>query len=114
MTAAEGRLAGRQFLWLAPGFCLWLSALVLIYVIHSLGCAFGWAPGRIRLGLAATLVVHILAIGVLWRVELRRKPELAESRTGLFLHWAILGTLAGALVKIVFTLGPTLFLSACL
>ncbi|MDQ0511755.1 hypothetical protein [Ancylobacter amanitiformis] len=107
------RAPARQILWLAPGFCLWFSALVVVYVLHSVGCAFGWSAGTLRLSLAAALIIHIAAIAGLWRVQALRGPNPSFGRTGVFLHWIIIGTLVSALAKIVLTLGPTLFLSAC-
>ena len=108
------RLPARQILWLLPGFGIWFSALTAVYVLHSVGCTFGWSAGSIRLSLAAALVLHIAAVAMLWRHESRRGPHPASGRTGVYLHWIIVGTLVSALVKIVFTLGPTLFLSTCL
>ncbi|MFG1370669.1 hypothetical protein V5F32_00670 [Xanthobacter oligotrophicus] len=107
------RIPSRQLPWLAPGFCIWFSALVFVYVLHSMGCAFGWSAATIRLSLSLALIVHLALIGVLWRLQARRGSNPAFGRAGTFLHWIIVGTLVSALVKIVFTLGPILFLTAC-
>lgn len=100
--------------WLAAGFCLWFSALVFVYALHHIGCLYGWSAGSLRWSLALALLVHIAAIGLLWHIERRRGANASAGRTGVFMHWIILGTLVAALAKIVFTLGPTLFLTVCL
>lgn len=113
VTANRKHLASRQILWLASGFGIWASALVVLYVLHSVGCAFGWSSDTIRLSLAAVLVVHVGLIGLLWRVQATRRPDPALGQIASFLHWIIIATLIAALAKIVFGLGPTLFLSVC-
>lgn len=112
-SARQKGVPASQILWLAPGFCLWFSALVFVYVLHTMGCSFGWSAGSIRLSLTLALLVHIAAIAVLWRMQARRRPDPAFGRAGSFMHWVIIGTLVSALAKIVFTLGPVLFLTAC-
>lgn len=104
----------RDLWWLVPGFGLWFSALVFVYALHHIGCAFGWSAGAIRLSLVVALVVHLAAIGLLWWLAARNGPNPSYGPTGRFLHWIIVGTLVAAIVKIVFTLGPSLFLTACL
>jgi hypothetical protein len=103
----------RELWGLTSGFLIWASALVLVYATHSLGCAFGWPPGATRLALAGVLLAHMALIAVLWRVRTRRGPDPAQGRAGAFFYWVILATLAAALVKIVFTLGPALLLTVC-
>ena len=109
-TSDEKDIPFRQILWLALGFGLWFSALIVIYVLHSVGCAFGWPQGTIRLSVVLALVVHIALIGLLWRVQATRAPF---GRKSAFLHWVIVATLIAALAKIVFSLGPVLFLTMC-
>lgn len=109
----ETSVRPRDLWWLTWGFLIWASALVLVYVFHSLGCAFAWPSGTTRLILALVLVTHMVLIGVLWRIQTRRGPNPAHGRMGDFFYWVILATLASALVKIIFTLGPTLFLTVC-
>lgn len=104
----------RDLWWLVPGFALWFTALSALYALHHIGCTFGWSADAIHLGLAAALVFHLAAIGILCRVEVRRAAAHDFGPTGRFMHWIILGTLLAALAKVVLTLGPGLFLSVCL
>ena len=103
----------RELWGLTWGFLIWASALVLVYTVHSLGCAFAWAPGATRLVLAGVILAHMALIGALLLVRTRRGPDPAQGRAGAFFYWVILATLAAALVKIVFTLGPALLLTVC-
>lgn len=113
-AAANGKgPASRQVLWLTLGFGVWVSALVVVYVLHSIGCAFGWPATTIRLALAGALVVHIALIGLLWRAQAMRRPDASSGRKSAFLHWVTVATLLAALAKIVFSLGPVLFLTMC-
>lgn len=102
-------------LWLlALGFGIWCSALAVLYALHAIGCAFAWSPGALRLGLALVLLVHLAAIGWLWRDYAKIEPEPAFGATGSFLHWVVLWTLITAFVATVLTLGPALLLATCL
>jgi len=110
----SARPAHAHQLWLlALGFCVWCSALVIIYVVHSVGCTFAWSNSAIRLGLGLTVLVHLTAIGWLWGSYARISPDPALDPTGSFLHWAISWTLFASFVTIVFTLGPTVLLTTC-
>ena len=101
-------------LWLLVlGFCVWCSALVTAYVIHTVGCTFAWPTDKLRLGLGLTILVHLALIGWLWRNYAKTSPDPAFGTTGSFLHWVTVGTLIAAFVTIVFTLGPTLLLTTC-
>lgn len=101
-------------LWLlAAGYGAWCSALVFIYALHALGCAFGWPTGALRLSLAAALLVHLAVIGWLWRDCANASLDAILGATGSFLHWVALWTLITAFVTTVLTLGPTLLLATC-
>jgi hypothetical protein len=101
-------------LWLlALGYGVWCSALVVIYALHALGCAFAWPTGALRLGLGAVLLLHLAVIGWLWRDYASTSPDPALGPTGSFLHWVVLWTLITAFVTTVLTLGPTLLLKTC-
>ena len=101
-------------LWLlALGFCIWCSALVFVYVLHSVGCTFGWPANAIRLGLGLVIFVHLALIGWLWRNYAGTDQDPALDRTASFLNWVILWTLIAAFVTIIFTLGPALLLTTC-
>ena len=101
-------------LWLLTlGYGIWCSALVLLYALHALGCAFAWPAAALRITLAVVLMVHLAAIGVLWRIYATRSADAADGDTGSFLHAVALWTLATAFAATVITLGPTLFLATC-
>lgn len=111
--SGQRRIPKRQLLWLSAGLGLWFSAVVWVYVLHELGCSFRWSPAALRLSFAAVILVHLGLIGALWWQQTRRGPNPAFGKAGEFLHWVIVGTLIAGLAKIIFTLGPTLFLSVC-
>ena len=98
---------------LALGFCVWCSALVIVYVLHTAGCTFAWSTDRLRLSLSLVILVHLALIGWLWRNYVKTGPDPALGQTGSFLHWVIVWTLVAAFVTIVFTLGPALLLTTC-
>jgi len=113
---AVGVLAvpARQLWLLALGFSVWGCALVIVYVLHSAGCAFGWSTGALRLSLGLAILVPLALIGWLSRDYAKTVPDPALGSTGSFLHWVILWTLVAACVTIVFTLGPALLLTTCI
>jgi hypothetical protein len=104
----------RQLWLLGLGFGVWCSALVILYAVHSLGCAFAWSTGALRLVLSLTLLAHLAAIGWLWRSYANTSPDPALGPTGTFLHWVVLWTLIAAFVAAIFTLGPTVLLTTCI
>ena len=102
-------------LWLlALGYGFWCSALVLLYALHALGCAFAWPAATLRITLAVVFMVHLIAIGVLWRVYTIGRADAAFGATGSFFHEVALWTLATACAATVLTLGPSLMLAACI
>jgi hypothetical protein len=103
-----------QRLWLLVlGFGVWCSALVTVYVLHSVGCTFAWSAGTIRLGVGLAILAHLGLIGWLWRNYGMPPADPAFGPTGSFLQWVIAWTLLAALVTIIFTLGPALLLTSC-
>lgn len=101
-------------LWLlAVGFSVWACALAAAYVLHSVGCTFGWSTDTLRWSLALAILIHLALIGALWRTFARRFPTPPLSQTDSFMRWVIMGTLIAAFITIVFTLGPALFLTTC-
>ena len=101
-------------LWLlALGYGIWCSALVLLYALHALGCAFAWPSTALRMVLAVVLFAHLVAIGWMWRAYATRSADATYGATGSFFHAVALWTLATAFVATVLTLGPTLFLAIC-
>ena len=101
-------------LWLLVlGFGAWCSALITVYVLHSVGCTFAWSALTNRLawvGHPRPSCPDRVAMAQL-RNDTCRFPALGP--TGSFLHWVIVWTLLAAVVTIVFTLGPTLLLTSC-
>jgi hypothetical protein len=101
-------------LWLLVlGFGAWSSALITVYVLHSVGCTFAWSATAIRISLGLAILAHLVLIGWLWRNYAITPADASSDPTGSFLHWVILWTLLAAFVTIVFTLGPTLLLTSC-
>ena len=96
---SERPVPPRHLWWLAAGFTVWCSALVALYAIHGIGCAFGWSTGSLRL----------------WLADIARAgPNTDFGPTGAFLHWAVIGTLIAALVATAISFGPPLLLATCI
>ena len=104
----------RRLWWLAAGFGIWCNALVVLYALHAIGCAFAWPAGLLRLGLAVALVAHLIAIGWMWRGLAAARPDPAFGPTGAFLHTTVVWTVIAAFVATVLTLGPPLLLTTCM
>ena len=103
----------RALLWLAAGFAVWFIALVALYALHAIGCAFGWPSGALRLWMVVILVAHVAALFWMWRL-LRAPRSGGDDVTGDFLQIAGVWATAAALVSAILVLGPPLVLSACI
>jgi membrane protein YdbS with pleckstrin-like domain len=103
----------RRLWWLLAGFGVWCSALVFLYAVHAIGCAFAWPAGALRLALALVLLVHLIVISWMWHDHRAASADPSLDSTGTFLHTVIVWTLIAALVTVVLTLGPTLALATC-
>jgi hypothetical protein len=99
--------------WLAAGFAVWCSALIALYALHAIGCAFAWSAGSLRLGLAVVLLAHLIVMGWIWRDIARAGPDPVFGPTGTFLHWAVTLTVIAAFIATALTLGPSLLLTIC-
>ena len=108
----ESVLPPSRLWWLAAGFGVWCSALVVLYALHAIGCAFAWPAGTLRLSLVVVFVAHLVVIGWMWRNAARAAPALGA--TGSFLHVAIVWTVIAAFVAAVLTFGPPLLLATCI
>ena len=108
LPVPPGRLWG-----LVAGFGVWCIAIVVLYSVHAIGCAFAWAAGPLRLGLAVVLLAHLIVIGWMWRDFAAASPDPGFGQTGLFLHAVATWTLIAALVAAILTLGPPLLLTIC-
>lgn len=104
----------RRLWWLAAGFGAWSSALIILYALHAIGCAFVWSTGSLRLALAVVLVAHLTVIGWMWRSLARAEPGPRFGESGRFLHMVTLWTVIAAFVTTVITLGPSLLLTTCM
>ena len=113
MTVSTRSVPPGYLLWLAAGFAVWCSALVVIYAIHAIGCAFAWSAGPLRFGLALVLFAHLAAIGWMWRRLGAADPALDFGQTGAFLRTAVVWATIGALATTILTLGATLLLTVC-
>ena len=106
-------LAPRRMWWLAAGFTVWCLALVILYALHAIGCAFGWAAGPLRVTLAIVLLLHLIAIGWLWRYRAAARRDPGPERISSFMHTVVIWTLIAALAATVITFGPALLLTTC-
>ncbi|MEM5294188.1 hypothetical protein VSR82_07575 [Burkholderia sp. JPY481] len=105
-------LSPRRLWWLAVGFTIWCLAFVILYALHAIGCAFAWPAGPLRASLAIILLLHLVALGWLWRYRaVTRDP--GPERISSFMHTVVVSTLIAALVASVITFGPALLLTTC-
>lgn len=111
---SERPIPARWPWWLAAGFAVWCSALVALYALHAIGCAFAWSSSSLRSGLAVVLFAHLIVIGWMWRDIGRAAADPDFGPTGSFLHGAITWTFIAAFVASVLTLGPPLLLTTCM
>jgi hypothetical protein len=111
---SERPIPPRRLWWLAAGFAVWCTALVALYALHAIGCAFAWSSGSLRLGLAVVLFVHLIVIGWMWRDITRAAADPDFGPTGTFLHWTVTWTLITALVATAINFGPPLLLATCI
>jgi len=103
----------QYLLWLTAGFAVWGSALVALYAIQGLGCAFAWRTGPVRVLLAVILVAHLAVIAWMWR-HLASAPQSPEATTtGDFVRTVAIWSLIAAFVTMILTLAPPLVLTAC-
>jgi hypothetical protein len=99
--------------WLVAGFGVWCSALVVLYAVHAIGCAFAWPAVALRLILALLLLGHLVVIVWMWRDQVASSADPGFGPTGTFLRTVAIWSLIAALVTIVLTLGPALALVTC-
>lgn len=109
---SAGVVPPRRLWWLAAGFLVWCNALVVLYALHAIGCAFAWPAGPLRLSLAVLLLAHLAVIGWMWR-DLAPAVEPGFGSTGIFLRTVFLWTVIAAFAAAFLTLGPPLLLSTC-
>jgi hypothetical protein len=103
----------RKLWWLLAGFGVWCSALVVIYALHAIGCAFAWPAGPLRLTIAVVLLAHLGVIAWMWRDHAAGGAGPDPGPTGTFLRTVGAWSVIAALATIVLTLGPTIALRTC-
>jgi hypothetical protein len=113
MTARTDPVPPRYLWWLAAGFLVWCSALVVIYAVHAIGCTFAWPAGLLRLGLALVLFAHLAAIGWIWHRLGGANPSGDFGQTGIFVRMAAVWATIAAFATTIFTLGATTVLTVC-
>ena len=99
--------------WLGAGFVVWCSALVVLYALHAIGCAFAWSTSSLRLSLVVVFVVHVVVVGWMWRNFSRSGPDPAQGQIASFVHEAIVWTTIAAFVATLLVFGPPLLLTTC-
>jgi hypothetical protein len=113
MTARTGPLPPGYLWWLAAGFLVWCSALVTVYAVHAIGCAFSWSAGPLRLSLALVLFAHLAVIGWMWQHLGGTDPSRESGGTRAFFRVAAAWATIAAFVTTILTLGATLLLTVC-
>jgi hypothetical protein len=113
MSARTGPLPPGYLWWLAAGFLVWGSALVVIYAVHAIGCTFAWPASFLRLCLAVAFFAHLAVLGWMWRrlggADSSREPD----STRAFFRFAAVWATIAAFATTIFTLGATLVLTVC-
>ena len=99
--------------WLTAGFAVWGSALVALYAIQGLGCAFDWPTGPVRAVLAVVLVAHLAVIVLMWRHLASASQSPDAPATVDFVRTVAIWSLIAAFVTMVLTLAPPLLLTGC-
>jgi hypothetical protein len=102
-----------RLLWLAAGLTVWGSALVLVYGLHAVGCAFAWPWPVLRAVLWATLALHLVAIAVVVFGLRRGEGGDGGGDAGLLRRIGLWTALAG-LGATLLGLAPPLLLTPCL
>ena len=101
-------------IWLGAGFAVWASALVVLYALQAIGCAFVWLAVPLRLGLGAVILMHLAVLAAMWHRLATHFDGANDNDTLSFLVAASLWATIAAVVAVVFTLGPALFLTTCI
>jgi len=108
------RTVSPQYLcWLTAGFAVWGSALIALYAIHGLGCAFMWPAGPVRVVLALVLVAHLAVTAFMWRHLASASEGPHATATGDFVRTVAIWCVIAAFVTMIVTLAPPLVLTGC-
>ena len=84
-------------------FVIWSSAFLALYILHALGCRFGW-EGATRVAMLAALLGHLATLLVL----MRWRPAVADLPTRLVRPLDI-----AALIAMLWLGAPVLLLATC-
>jgi len=114
MNARERPLPPRRLWWLTAGFAVWCNALAVLYALHAIGCVFAWPAGALRWTLVVVFLLHLIAIGWMWRNASMADRGAAAGDTGNFLQAVIEWTVIAAFAATALTFGPPLLLTACI
>lgn len=104
----------RYLCWLTAGFAVWGSALVALYALHGLSCAFGWPNGLVRMALALVLMAHLSVIVWMWHHLASASQSLDAAVTGDFVRTVAIWSVIAAFVTMILTLAPPLVLTGCM
>ena len=103
----------RRLWWLLAGFGVWCSALVFLYALHAIGCAFAWPTGTLRLVLAVVLLAHLGVLAWMWHHQAASSADPSFGPTGAFLRTVVIWSLLAALATTILTLGAPIALATC-
>ena len=110
------RTGARSLLWLLAGFTVWSSAFLSLYILHALGCEWGWnasdlARGRLlRAVLLGTWALHGGLLVALTLAAWRRRTSRDAPRHVFAIAF---GLCVAALVSTVWIGLPVLALPLC-
>lgn len=104
----------RRLWWLAGGFGVWCSALIVLYALHGIGCAYGWPTSTLRITLVVVFFTHLVVVAWMCHNFAKATPDPSFDPTGQFLHTAIVWTAIAAAVATLLTFGPPMFLDTCI
>jgi uncharacterized membrane protein (DUF485 family) len=112
-----------RMLWLIAGFTLWSVTFLGLYMVLTLGCAFGWHESALigPLTVQRTVLVALFALAVavagLMVVRARERARGAASSSddelGRFFHPVVFWVTLSAFAATVATYVPVLALTTC-
>lgn len=110
------RTGPASLLWLLAGFTVWSAAFLGLYIIHAVGCEWGWHArevgglGLLRAVLVATWIAHL---GLAAAVTLAARRLRAVGETPPAVRAAAFGLGVAAIVSTLWTGLPVLALPLC-
>ncbi|MEM7566141.1 MAG: hypothetical protein AAF321_02820 [Pseudomonadota bacterium] len=114
-----GRGGPASLLWLLAGFTIWSAAFLGLYIVHALGCEWGW-QGRVlaglcllRLALIVVWVAHLALALVVLRLAVHARQVEGPSDTPRLVFTAGFGLAIAALLSTFWTGLPIVALPLC-